>query len=718
MTDSSILQPGINCWRTAKTERAAFLIDGEAYFSAFYEAAQQAQHTIFILSWDIDTRVRLIRSDLGDKALPQQLGDFLNALLRRRKGLQIYVLNWDWAMLYAFEREWLPTYKFNWKTHRRLQFHLDDEYPAGASQHQKLVVIDDTLAFVGGFDLTRQRWDRPSHRPNEPLRTTPTGKYYPPFHDVQLMVEGESATILGKLARERWYRATRQRLPQRTRKNRPNPWPDSVTPDMQDVNVAIARTEHAYRKQPEVREVEQLYLDMIGSAGKYIYIENQYFTSWKIGKALAERLQEANGPEVVLVLPLMSSGWLEQYTMDVLRSRLLHRLQESDRYGRLRVYYPCMEGLNEDSIVLHSKVMVVDERWLRVGSSNLSNRSMGLDSECDLVIEAADDHQSSLIASFRNRLLAEHLGLSPDAVARQMDESHSLIGTIEALRNDARSLSPLDTRVSELADRIIPEATLIDPERPLDAEQLAEYLIPAKERTPTSRRLLLLAAVLGVVLALTAAWRWTHLNQWLDQETLISAADWVKKSAFTPFVVIAIYLLGGLIAFPITVLIVITIITFGPWLGSAYALFGAELSAFLGYGLGEFLGRDAVRRFTGPNINRISRRLASHGVISVITVRVIPIAPFTVTNLVAGASHISFRDFALGNLLGLTPGILAIALFTDTLLASISEPNLPGFILLLTVVAIIATAAIALKKWLAKHRDGPGQGAPRRRDDT
>ncbi|NIR25581.1 MAG: hypothetical protein GWN77_01105, partial [Gammaproteobacteria bacterium] len=381
MTDSSILQPGINCWRVEQAERAAFLIDGEAYFNAFYQATQQARHTIFILSWDIDTRVRLVRGNGHNEDLPPQLGDFLNALVRKRKGLQIYVLNWDWAMLYAFEREWLPTYKFNWNTHRRLHFHLDDEYPAGASQHQKLVVIDDAIAFVGGFDLTRQRWDQPAHRPDDPLRTTPSGKHYPPFHDVQLLVEGGSATALGRLARERWYRATGQRLPLRKRKDRSSPWPQSVSPDMRDVNVAIARTEHAYRKRQEVREVEQLYLDMIGAAAKYIYIENQYFTSWKIGRALAERLEEANGPEVVLVLPLMSSGWLEQYTMDVLRSRLLHQLQASDRYGRLRVYYPYAESLGKGRIVLHSKVMVVDERWLRVGSSNLSNRSMGLDSE-------------------------------------------------------------------------------------------------------------------------------------------------------------------------------------------------------------------------------------------------------------------------------------------------------------------------------------------------
>lgn len=705
MATTPLLKPGENCWRIEEAERAAILIDGEAYFRAFYEAVQQAQHSIFILSWDIDTLVRLVRDGTGAEGLPTQLGDFLNTIVNRRKGLHAYVLNWDWAMLYAFEREWLPVYKLDWKTHRRLHFHLDDEYPEGASQHQKVVVIDDAVAFVGGFDLTKQRWDTPSHRPDEPLRTTQAGKPYFPFHDVQLLVEGECAAALGQLARQRWYRATGQRLHLRQKKTDSSPWPPSVPSEMHGVKVAIARTENGYRKRRKVREVEQLYLDMIAAARKSIYIENQYFTSWKISEALAKRLQERNGPEVVLVLPLMSGGWLEQYTMDVLRSRLLGQLYEADG-ERLRIYYPCMSGLDEAHIILHSKVMVIDEILLRVGSSNISNRSMGLDSECDLVIEAEDRHQSSPIAAARNRLLAEHLGVAPETVARRMASKKSLIATIESLRGKERTLTPLEAKVSELAEQLVPEATIIDPERPLSAEQLADHLLPEEERKTTGRRLMLTATILAGVLALTAAWRWTPLSDWLSRETLLFAANWVKESPLTPLVVFAIYLFGGLVAFPITLLIVVTVITFGPWMGFVYALVGAELSALLGYAVGELLGRDVVRRFAGAHINRLSRRLAQHGILAVITIRVIPIAPFTVTNLVAGASHISFRDFALGNLFGLAPGIIAIALFTDTLMATVSEPNLPGFILLAVMVAVIAVIAIAMQRWLVRKRKG------------
>lgn len=712
MTEKSpLLQTDKNCWRIEPAQRVAFLVDGEDYFRAFYQAVQQARHAIFILAWDIDTRVRLIRDDDNDSALPQQLGDFLNHVVKHRKGLKAYILNWDWAMLYTLEREWLPLYQLDWKTHRRLHFQLDNEYPAGASQHQKVVVIDDAVAFVGGFDFGKQRWDTSEHRPDDPRRIDPEGKHYRPFHDVQMLVQGDAARALGDLARERWYKASGERLEAVKQDTGPLPWPAQVSADIEAVSVAIARTLPAYKQQKEVREVERLYLDMIGAAQHVIYIENQYFTSWKIGEALAARLRAADGPEVVLILPLMTGGWLEQHTMDVLRSRLLRQLRAADRHARLRLYYPDRAGLGKEHISLHSKIMVIDDRVLRVGSSNLSNRSMGFDSECDLAIEADDDRQRAAVAGFRNRLLAEHLGVSPEAVAERLSGNPSLIAAIEGLLGNARTLKPLDGKVSELADEFLPEAQIVDPERPLDPEALADYLLPTEERQPLSRQLLLVGTVLGGLLALAAVWRWTPLSDWLNLDTLLQAGAWVQQSPVTPLVVIAIYLLAGLIALPITLLIVTTMLTFGPGTGFAYALTGAELSALLGYAAGHLLGRDVVRRLTGSSINRVSRRLAQHGLLAVITVRVIPIAPFTVINLVAGASHIRLRDFALGSLLGMAPGILAVALFADTLMAAVRRSDLTGFAMLAGVVLVIFLAALGLKKWLNRKAGRPAESA-------
>ena len=411
-----ILQPGRNCWRVARARRVAFLVDGAAYFAALREAAARARHSILIIGWDIDSRVSLVPQGAED-GLPAELGPFLDSLVRRSDALEIRVLDWDFAMLYALDREVLPIYSFGWRTHPRMHFHLDDCHPPGACHHQKIVVIDDALAFVGGIDLTKGRWDRPEHRPDEPLRRTANGEAYRPFHDIQMAVDGDAAAAIGELARTRWRRATGEAPAA------PSPaecWPQDLRPDLTDVDVAIARTAPGHDGEAPVQEIKQLYLDAIAAARRSIYIENQYFTSPTIGDAIAARLREPDGPEIVLLSRRNASGWLEQNTMYVLRARLLKRLRGLDEHGRLHAYYPHRDGLGDQCIDLHTKLMLIDDRLLRMGSANLNNRSLALDSECDLAIEADAPRVAEALAALRNRLLAEHLDADPQTVAKSL----------------------------------------------------------------------------------------------------------------------------------------------------------------------------------------------------------------------------------------------------------------------------------------------------------
>lgn len=193
---------------------------------------------------------------------------------------------------------------------------------------------------------------------------------------------------MAELAKERWQRACGERPTIDERVEIGDPWPSSVKPDFQNVQVAISRTCPSYEDYAEVREVEQLYLDSIAAARDFIYIENQYLSAYRIGEALKERLQQAGGPEVVIALPKKTGGWLEQHTMDVLRGRIMRRLQKADPHDRLRIYYPRIAVHLDVSLIVHAKVMVIDDCFARVGSSNLSNRSLGLDSECDLAVAA------------------------------------------------------------------------------------------------------------------------------------------------------------------------------------------------------------------------------------------------------------------------------------------------------------------------------------------
>jgi len=690
----TILRAGDTCWQAPKARKAAVLVDAQPYFQAFASALAQAQRSVLIAGWDIDSRVELWR-DERHMGLPRRLGDFLNAVVSRREDLHIHVLAWDFAMIYALEREPLPVFQLGWRTHRRVHFHLDDLHPVGGSHHQKVVVVDDAVAFAGGIDLTKNRWDTSAHRPNDERRRAPGGDPYRPFHDAQMVVSGEAAAVLGDLVRERWERATGERLsppPDHTG----DPWPEGVTPEFEEVTVGVARTHPAFGGYPEVREVERLYREAIQVAKRSIYIENQYLTSQAVCDALVARLSEDQGPEVVLVIPRYCSGWLEESTMGALRTRVLERLREADRFGRLHVYYPHVEGLEEGFLNVHAKVLILDDLLLRVGSANLSNRSMGLDTECDLAIEAIDEETRNGIAAVRDRLLAEHLGVPAQRVTESLEQRGSIAGTVERLASESRGLRPLPPEASWV-EPMLPDAELVDPEKPVALDRMIEEFEP-DERQGSGRRLLLAAGLLMTLAGLAAAWRWTPLGQWFDRETLTQWVHATAASRAAPLWVLAIYVAAGLTCFPLVLLILVTAAVFGPLLGFAYAMLGGLSSAVVVYGAGRWLGRDTVRKMAGARLNRLSRRLARKGFLTVVTVRVVPVAPFTVINLVAGASHIHFRDFVLGSLAGMAPGTLAIAVFGDRLQEAMVHPGPRSFLILGALAAIVFAGARWVKQ--------------------
>ncbi|MDX1376337.1 MAG: VTT domain-containing protein, partial [Burkholderiales bacterium] len=202
-----------------------------------------------------------------------------------------------------------------------------------------------------------------------------------------------------------------------------------------------------------------------------------------------------------------------------------------------------------------------------------------------------------------------------------------------------------------------------------------DALVPHDERPHAGRRIVVLAVLVALLLALAAAWRWGPLADVLDRDLLAQAAAWAEASPAAPLWVLAAYVVASLSALPITLLIVATALVFGPLAAFVYALGGALAGAVLGFGLGHVLGRDAVRRLAGARVNALSQRLAQRGLIAVVAVRVVPVAPFTVVNVVAGASHIRLRDFVAGTLLGMAPGTAAVSLFSDRLSAALRAPT-------------------------------------------
>jgi phosphatidylserine/phosphatidylglycerophosphate/cardiolipin synthase-like enzyme/uncharacterized membrane protein YdjX (TVP38/TMEM64 family) len=696
-----ILDPGKTCWRYENASRCATLIDTADYFANFAKACRAASRQILILGWDFDRRERLHHDDVDAGDLPDELGAFLVALVRKNPHLNIYLLSWDFNMVYAAERELLPALRLRMQAPPRFHFRLDGQHPKGASHHQKVVVIDDRVAFVGGIDLSRWRWDTPEHRPDDPRRIDPDGKPYPPFHDMMMLVEGDAAARLGDLARERWRRARGWTI-KPPPEPQESPWPADLASELSDVPVAIARTAPAHRQHAAVDEVKALYLSAIASARACIYIENQYFTARCLADALIERLAEPKGPEVILVLPEKTGGWLEQVTMDVIRGRVLDRMRAADKYHRLRVYSPHQPGLGDACISVHAKLLIVDRRLLRIGSSNTSNRSMGLDTECDLAIESlhSDDAVARYIHGLRSRLLAEHLDCAPAEVEQAIGEHGCVIQAIESLRCDERSLRPLDWAVpAEINDKV-PDAGVIDPTEPFSAGYFVQEYVPKSNRPQGRRRLLLFLGLVLLLLALAAAWRWTPLQSLLSPQVISDYLATFSSTWGRAAIAIGGFIIASLAMVPLTLLAVIGGVAFEGWQAFAYVMTGALTASAIGFWSGRLLGRSALERFGGSRVQQLSKRLAKRGAVAVAVLRLAPIAPFAIFNLVAGGSHLSARQFLLGSLIGMAPGLGAITLFSNSLWSALSSPSWSNIAIAAGVGGALLTAAWFGKRWL------------------
>ena len=697
-----MLQSGRNCWRIEHADQVAFLIDGEEYFGAIRDALARARRSFFIVGWDIDSRMKLVPDGARD-GFPEPIGDFLNALVAERRGLRGYVLSWDFAMLYAAEREWLPVYKLDWRTHRRLSFRLDDRHPTGTSHHQKFIVVDDAVAFVSGYDLTRARWDTSAHALGDPRRVDHRGQAYPPFHDVGMAVSGDCARALGELARERWRRATGRQPRRAAQATNDDAWPSSVTPDITHIDVAIARTEPVFEGRGAVNEIRNLYLDAIASARRVLFAENQYFTSLTIANALGRRLREPDPPDIAVLSPYIQCGWLENSTMGVLRARNHCALREADRHGRYRLYSPVLPWLNHAVTCLnvHSKVTIVDDDFAMIGSANLADRSLGIDTECNLAIEACGDpHIRQAIAGLRERLLAEHLDCSRDEVAAAMVREGRLHRAIDSLaRPDGRTLRSIEPKPDPTLDTLIPDHRVVDPEQPIDPDAIVADLVP-EERVRTSRRYWAIAVAFVVVALLAMAWRLTPLSEWLALDRLVDMGVALRTHPWAPLAVMVIFVVAGLTFFPLSVLIVVMAIVYGPVLGPIYTLCGAALSAAATFAIGRRLGRETVRKVAGSRLNNLSRRLAKRGFLPVMIARLLPVGPYPIVNLVAGASHIGWGNFLIGTVLGLAPGVITTSVFIDRTLAAIRQPAPATFALLAVVVAAIVALVWVIRRIL------------------
>lgn len=465
-----LLRGGETCARVAVADRAALLVDMACYFEAAKAAMQRAERSIHFLNWAFEQDTFLIpgpecTGDEGDR-----IGNFLKALAANKPQLDIRILCWDSAMPVAATQRFFPFADRRAFQGTRVRFVLDNKLPLGACHHQKMIVIDDKVAFCGGGDIGPDRWDTPRHLDDDPRRekTRRDHKDYDSRHEVMGIVDGDAAVMLAEIFRERWRRATGEDVP-RAAATTALVWPDCVEPDFQDIAAGASRTYARWRDLPEVRETEALHLASIREAKRLIYMENQYFTSPLVAEALAVRLREADGPEVLLISTEHSPSYFDQATMDKTRFDFVAHLQAADDHGRFRAYSP-VTTLGR-TIIVHAKLTIVDDRLLRIGSANINNRSMGFDSECDLALEMRGEAQARRLSELRRRLVAHWLGCEEAVVGAALDELEGRwCAALDALREGGYArLRPITPGAMNAVSGFVAKHHIGDPAGAADA---------------------------------------------------------------------------------------------------------------------------------------------------------------------------------------------------------------------------------------------------------
>jgi phospholipase D1/2 len=421
-------------------DAVTFLVNGQPYFARLAETLRQARNSILIVGWDFNPDI-LLQPGLSSESL----GDLLQAAVRSNPGLEVRILVWAMGPIYS-QKSLRLFYRRDFPAHPRIRMLFARHDAWHASHHQKLVSVDDAVGFIGGIDLTSRRFDDRRHAPADSRRRDTSGRSYDPLHDVQAMVTGEAARQIGQIIRRRWIEwggdSNLAPVPAPVQHVLHSPVAARRMP------AAFALTQREDLADGGVSEGLRMTLDIIRSASRYLYIETQYLASQTIAKALAARLLEDEGPEIVIICTRSSHGFIEQLVMGRNRRRVIRRLKQADRHGRLRVFYPVVpDKTGEIEVLVHSKLLIADDQSLRIGSSNLNHRSEGLDTECDMRLDATTPDHAAAIATLRCQLLAEHLGTSTESVAAKVDEVGSIIRAIDALNEGRGRLKALDADV-------------------------------------------------------------------------------------------------------------------------------------------------------------------------------------------------------------------------------------------------------------------------------
>jgi uncharacterized membrane protein YdjX (TVP38/TMEM64 family) len=300
-------------------------------------------------------------------------------------------------------------------------------------------------------------------------------------------------------------------------------------------------------------------------------------------------------------------------------------------------------------------------------------------------------------------MLGHHCGATAEDVAASLRQTRSLVETTLHLHGSGHRLHPIGEEIfaEELA---VTFDSLADPEGPIEAPALMQGVIGEKPRARRVVRVAKLLAAALVVVLLMLAWQFTPLAALTEPETIRAGLNEVAGMPGAWAIVTCIFIIAGLLAFPVTLLIAATAAAFGPFFGFVYAATGALMSAIVTYAVGAGIGRRMLQDMLGPRLNRIRRGIAKRGVLAIATVRLVPLAPFTVVNLVAGASKIPLGDYMLGTIIGMSPGLLLMSALGHQILNIIVEPTPLNVALFLGGVIVWVALSLGIQALVMRSR--------------
>lgn len=627
-------------------------VGGKSYFADLKQSLNKAKKSVLICGWSLN-----LKTVMDDKGT--MIKDILFGL---PESVDIKILIWDYIIFYVADRDPFLPFKVAARNKKNISFERFDFHPVMSSMHSKMAVVDDEVLYLGGIDIDLHRRDGPYNLARDSSRKEIDGSPYQPFRDYMFKFQGESALYFSNIFRQLWVSQKNQRSEILPGRGSPR-----------EGNVYFARTVPKFKNNPKDYSSFHLHKWLIQAAKEYIYIENQYLTSDKIVDLLINRLAERDGPEVVIVVSYGKMPVLEKISMGALLTESAKKLLKSDPWKRLKIY-ALKSGPNGPFVKVHSKLVLVDDTYVKIGSSNINNRSMRFDYELDVL------YSGPKTMEFKSQILSTLLG-----TGENVETEGSLIAVFEeAKKRNGKLVELKQILQEESAFAEYKDYLPLDKKEMTFFERAGQIFVEKAALKKINSKILAGALILALIIAGAL---------WVDVENAKDNMDrfilWLEVS--NGYVLMGIFFFGylalGSIFFPLNAYIFLCGAYFDTFEAIALAMGGAVGSASISYGVGAVF-KTEVRESKIEKVNQLKRLLKKNSLKTLIFLRMVPVAPFPLVNLVCGKFGVPFSRYFTGTLLGVAPGSFVLIFMEKRLLDFLKAPDLSGFLLLAGLAAL------------------------------